>query len=176
MIKKYIPLIGFTILLAVGCVKDNRERLFEMFYPNNLFEIPAGIGGVFPREVEWNRINTNIDFYLDQTGLTEEQILDINPISATITSLDDLDFFFVREISVRICPTTEQDCVPADEVFYIDRLDGQAGPEVRLLPSLRNVKKQLTDNDFKLEILFFLNGTTPFQMDAKLDMSFEAYR
>ncbi|MEN0003374.1 MAG: hypothetical protein AAF798_04500 [Bacteroidota bacterium] len=164
------------VSMVMGCVKDNRERLFELFYPNNLFEIPAGIGGVFPREVEWSNVATNIDFYLSETGLDTAQIRDINPIDATIISLDGFDFDFAQEISVRICPTSEQDCIPADEVFYIDRLDGRAGDAVRLLPTLRNVRRNLLEQSYKLEILFFLNGTTQVQMNAKLDMTFEAYR
>lgn len=175
--KNYTILFLLFAIIATSCTKDNGQYLFEMFYPNNLFEIPAGVGGAFPREVEWSRVQTNIDLYSSQAGVDTSVITNISPTSATISSLDDnLDFFFVQEVSIRICPTSQQDCQPADEVFYIDRLNGEAGETIRLLPTLRNVRKQMLGKEFKLEALFFLNSTTPYRMDAKLDMNFEAFQ
>jgi hypothetical protein len=167
---------GISILLAAACGKDQRERLFEMFFPNIDFEIPAGLSATLPRVFVLEELPTNIAFYLREHGTDTSVISAISPARARLFTLDNLDYSFVEEISVRICPTTVPECTLADEVFYIDDLFGRAGRDIRLLPSLRNAKQVLSRNQFKLEVVFFFRFTTPYSVNSRLEMSFEAVR
>lgn len=166
---------GLILFLLVGCTKDSRVALFELFYPNNNFTIQAGLGGFFPIEKEWNQIQTNFTFFLNQSGVEEDLITGIRPVSARLTSNDpSLDFFFVEEVSVRICDVEEENCIDADEAFYIDRLQGRANDVIELLPTLVDFKDLIKGNRFKLELIFFLSANTPYNLPGRLDMTFEA--
>ncbi|MDZ4682678.1 MAG: hypothetical protein SH848_12775 [Saprospiraceae bacterium] len=169
--------ILFIVLLWWGCNKDERERLFEMVFPNTLFTIPAGANPSFPLVFEVNRQNTNIDFFLSQSGTDTAAITAINAAFGTLTALENgKEYYFIEEISVRICDTERAECSPADEVFYINELRGQADDRIRLLPSLRNVKKIMTGAQFKLEVVFFLNDFSPYTVESRLDMTFDALK
>lgn len=175
MIKKLsIPLFLFFLLL--GCSKGERERLFEMTYPAIDFEIPAGLSPSLPRVFEKDNIPSNIDFFLRQNNLDTSQITRIQPFSARITALDNLDYDFVQEVSVRICEAGAEQCSRADEVFYIDNLNEREDDVIELLPSLGDAKPELTGEEFKLEVVFFFRFTTPYSVRSRLDMTFEAVR
>ena len=174
--KKILPIL-LMIAVAFSCNRDNRERLFEMIYPNFRFNVIPGGASSLPRVAEFNSVATNFDFFLSQSNTNEEMITGINPYSARIYSLDGNDFRFLHEISVRICPDGPDPCTPADEAFYIDRLQQtRPGEEVDLLPTLRNVKNQLSELTYKTEIIFYLAYPPPTAIEAGFDMTFEAVK
>lgn len=167
----------FAITLLISCQRDNRERIFEMFYPNIEFELPAGLSSALPWAYEVQSIPSNISFYLNENNVDTAIIAGINPVSARISALDGgLDYDFVEEVSIRICDEGRKLCTPADEVFYIDNLRGRANTRIDLLPSLRNAKRSLTQGRFRLEIVFFLRYTSPYPVSSRLDMTFEAVK
>ncbi len=171
MIKNYW-LIFPAALLMITCQRDTGQRLFEMVYPNTQFTIPAGLSASLPRAFE-QRVSSNIDFYLSENLVDTVSIRAINPYSATMRSLDNEDYDYIREISVRVCPDGPEPCTLADEVFYIDNIVNRAGREVRLLPTLKNARPILLEPRFKLEILFYFAYTTPYAVDSQFDMVFE---
>lgn len=173
--KKLLPILLIPLLLFT-CNKDNRERLFEMLYPNFRFNVVPGGSSFLPRVVEFNSVSSNIDFYLDQSSTDPTSITGINPYSARVYSLDGNEFDFVEEISVRVCPDGPDPCTPADEAFYIDRLQNRGDEEVELLPTLRNVKSLLSERTFKTEIVFFLSYPSPRAIESGFDMTFEAVK
>ena len=165
--------IVFLLLITVlACKQDTGQRLFEMVYPNTRFVIPAGLSASLPRVFE-DRVSSNIEFYLNENSIDTTQIKAINPFSATMRSLNNEDYDYIREISIRACPDGPEPCTVADEIFYIDRLENRAGREVRFLPTLRNARKTLLEPQFKLEILFFFAFTTPYSVESQFDMIFE---
>ena len=168
--------IFFLLFILLGCTKDNRVRLFEMVFPNIVFEIPAGVGGsAIPQVYELDNLQSNIRFYLNQSGLDTSVITGISPVAANLTAIDNnAEYDFLREVSIRICPRGSATCSPAEEVFYIDNLIGREGTQLRLLPTLINARRMLVQDRFKLEILFFFRDITPTRIRTRLDMSFEA--
>lgn len=170
-------IIPFLVIMTIGCTKDNRIRLFEMFYPNIVFELPAGLSATFPRVYEIPAIATNFQAFLNNSGLNKDLIAGITPYSARISALDPgLRYDFLREISIRICAIGNNPCTPADEVFYLDRIQRREDDRIDLLPTLRNVKPLLSGDGFKLEVVFFLESTSPYSIESKLDLFFEAIR
>lgn len=164
------------MLLGAGCRKDGRERLFEMPYPNFDFEVPAGFSPTRTLVFLFDNVNTNFDFFAQQNSADTSAIYAISPYAARITSLDNQSYYFTEQVSVRICPDDGQECSFADEVFYVDNLQGRADNDIQLLPSLRNVKPLLSGKRFRMEVVFFLNDFTPYSVSSRLDMSFEAVR
>lgn len=163
-------------LITISCSRDNGERVFEMLYPNFQFTLPAGLNATTAWAYELRNVSSNLNSYLRENQTDTSAVAAINPVAARISSLDGLDYKFVEEISVRICSNDKSQCTAADEVFYIDDLRGKAGESIKLLPTLRNVKKLLSQERFRLEVVFFLRNTSPYSVESKLDMSFEAVR
>ncbi|HQU58430.1 MAG: hypothetical protein KDD02_15295 [Phaeodactylibacter sp.] len=165
------------LALVAGCRKDNRERLFEMFYPNFQFTIQAGSSPVLPVSAVLRGVNTNIDFYLSENQLDTTQITAISAISARLTSLNGFKYDFMDFISVRICPDTDEPCIDADEVFYIDRLQfDRPGERIDLLPGLRNIRRDLIRQKYRLEVLMKFAYTPPMEVETRFDMTFQALR
>jgi hypothetical protein len=165
-------------LLAVACRKDERERLFDLVYPNIPFELPAGLPpGLIPRALVLDGFSSNLRYYLDTYNTDTSAIAGIFPYAASIRSLDGSDLDFFEEISVRICPQGSTSCTQADEVFYIDNLQqNRTGFQVRLLPTLINARRHFYKERFKLEVWFFLRFPSPRIIPCRLEMQFEAVR
>ncbi|MBK7478108.1 MAG: hypothetical protein IPI11_19640 [Haliscomenobacter sp.] len=166
------------LLALAACQKDQRERIFEMDYPNIPFSIPAGLSpGPIPRALVLDDFSSNLRYYLTTYSTDTSAIGAILPLSANIRALDDTDLDFIQEVSVRICPQGSKGCTPADEVFYINDLQrNRIGSQIRLLPTLVNAKRNLSKERFKLEIWFYLYDLSPYAIPCRLDMRFEAVR
>lgn len=177
---KFFRLISaaMVFLALASCQKDQRERIFEMDYPNIPFSIPAGLSpGLVPRALVLDDFSSNLRYYLTTFQTDTSAIGAILPLSANIRALDDTDLDFIQEVSVRICPQGSGACTPADEVFYINDLQrNRIGSQIRLLPTLVNAKRNLSKERFKLEIWFYLYDLSPYTIPCRLDMRFEAVR
>lgn len=172
---KKIWIAILAIALGAACTKDKREPLFEMIYPNFELFIPAGQSFTLPYPLAKRGISTNIGFYLQENNIDTAMITEIAPISARLTSIDGYNYDFLNRVSIRLCPDTATPCSEADEVFYIDRLQiDRPGSRVDLLPGLRNVRRDLIREKFRLEVIFFLAFSPSLEYDTRLDMSFRA--
>ncbi len=174
--RRILLLSTILLLTALGCRQDQRERLFEMVFPPLTFQMPAGTGGPAAWVQAFPSVPTNIDFYLEQNKLDLELIEGIQALSSRITSLDGFDLDFFGEIQIRICNEGDDDCARAAEVFYIDNIYRREDDRVELLPGLRNAKAQLSQQRVRIEIVFFLAETSPYAIDGRLDMAFEAVK
>lgn len=176
--KKYFlfTTIIFIILLSIACSRDRRERFFEILYPNFQFDLPAGLSTSTAWGFELRNVASNFDAYLKDYNTDTIQVAGVLPFSARITSLDGNDYRFVEEVSVRICEEGNKPCTDAYEVFYIDDLRGRADESIRLQPTSRNVEKLLSQGRFRLDVVFFFRNTTPYAVESKLDMGFEAVK
>ncbi|HMN88993.1 MAG TPA: hypothetical protein PKD70_00570 [Saprospiraceae bacterium] len=178
-LRRKIWICGLLVLLlGTACVRDSRERLFELVYPDVRFEIPAGLVASLPWAFERRSMPTNIGFFLQQNKVDTAVISAISPVSARIISLDGANFGyeFVEQVSVLICAEGPQPCTLADEVFYIDDLRGRARERIDLLPTLRNARRNLIQERFKVEVIFFFRTSTPYSVSCRMDMQFEALR
>ena len=166
-----------TILMAWGCRDDDGEFVFEMVFPDINFEIPAGLGTFSSYVFEIDDMPSNIDFYLSANSLDTADIKAINPTFARIQSLDPgVDFEYIREISIRVCPVGPEPCTAIDEVFFIDNFTLLEGDRIDLLPSLRNAKRDLAEENFKMEVVFIFNYITPYSALCRMDLNFQAVR
>lgn len=174
--KQYFFLI-IIITLIISCVRDNRERIFEVVYPNLLFTLPAGLNGATPWGYALADVPSRFRNLVKANNSDTAVIAGVLPYAATITSRDGSDFKFVEGVSILMCSNTKSQCsLISDEVFYIDDLRGRARDEIKLLPTERNIEKLLSEEQFRLEIVFYFRNSTPYSVDSKLDMVFEAVK
>ena len=176
-LKPFFAAVAIAVVMC-ACRKDERERLFDLVYPNIPFDLPAGLpSGLVPRALVQDGFSSNLRFYLNTYQTDTSAIAGIFPFSASIRALDGSNLNFFQEISVRICPQGTASCTQADEVFYIDNLQqSRIGSQIRLLPTLINAKRHFTKERFKLEVWFFLQFPSPRAIPCRLDMTFEAVR
>jgi hypothetical protein len=165
-------------ILAFGCQEDNGERIFEMFYPEIFFEIPAGLNSNFQQVFEIPLVATDIEDYLVANQTDTALIRAILPFSARLTSLDGsaFDYEFVEAVSIRICDPVKPSCFDGEEVFYIDNLRGRGRQDIRLIPGLRNARRDLIRPFFRLEVVFAFAFPTPYSVRSRLQLSFEALK
>ncbi len=176
--KIHWHIFGFVLLLVWGCRQDTGERIFEMVFPNIQFELPAGLNPNFQQVFQIPLVPTGIADYLRENQTDTALIRAILPFAARLTSLDGsaFDYDFVEAVSVRICDPGRSNCSDGEEVFYIDNLRGRAGADIRLLPGLRNAKRDLVRSHFRLEVVFVFSYVTPYPVRSRLQMTFEAVK
>ena len=163
------------VMLAIGCRQDSGEFIFEMSFPDIRFEVPAGLS-TFNSYVYELEMDSNIDLYLSSNAADTAAITAINPVFARITALDTgVDFEYIQEMSIRICPVGDEPCTSIDEVFYIDSFNPLSGGRIDFLPSLRNARRDLLEDRFKLEVVFVrFNYITPYSVLNSLELRFDA--
>ena len=173
--KRVLLLFISGWILVSGCLRDKREVLFPMVYPNFDFELPSGLNPAYAQVIEFQAINSDIASYLKANDTDTSAFAAIRPNFAKIVSQNGRKFDFLEEVSVRICQVGT-DCSEFDEVFYLDNMRNRSYNSIELLPTLRNVKNLLSRERYRLEVVFFLSEISPYLMDCQLDMGFEAVR
>jgi len=160
----------------LSCRGDRRVVLFRLYYPTIRIQIPAGLSGILPRVYVLDPVATQIRNFLP-AGLDTALISRIEPERARLISLDEgLPFYWLREISVRICQPGAVSCQAVEEMFYQNDL-AQRRPalEIDMFPTLVNARKQMVRNTFRLELWLYMQDVTPREIPARLEMEFAAY-
>lgn len=170
-----LALCSLVILLST-CRDEVGESLFEMNYPPKTFTLPAGTNTFASAVVSVSNIPTNYPDFLSSSGYAPVDVNKIVPNTARLVSVDGLDVGFLSEVSVRICPNSQQNCTIADEAFYIDDLYRRNLSTVNLQPGLGNFKSLLSSGLYKLEVVLFLGEISPYTVDFRLEYGFEAFR
>lgn len=173
---KKICFLGLVVLFFSTCQKDKRVRIFELAYQNLQFEIPAGYNGAQALVFEFPELKTNFESFLNQNGTDPSTIGGIYPLNARITSFDGTQYYYISDVEVRVCSSTESNCTPQlDGVFYIEQLNGTADDVINLQPGLQNVRELMSGEYFRLEVVMFVDSwqITPFDQPSRLDMTFE---
>jgi hypothetical protein len=174
--QKYL-LVTILSLTMIACSRESRERLFEVVYPNIAFTLPAGLSTQTGWGFNQKDVASNFRNLVQANNTDTSVIKGVYPFSARITSLDGFDYNFVEGVSILICSNEKSRCSTiSDEMFYIEDLRGRAREQIELLPTERNIEKLLSEERFRLEVIFYFRNTTPYAVDSRLDMVFEAAR
>jgi len=131
---------------------------FNMTYQRD-FEIPAGLGVFDTHVFELNGIPTNKAAFLSTTGANESDITAILPKEAELSiNFADVDFVFVGEVVVEIF--TREDNA-GTEIFFRDEIPLNTGRTITLFPSLPEIGRHLTGDEFNIRIELRLRDITP---------------
>ncbi|MEM9991194.1 MAG: hypothetical protein AAF738_05480 [Bacteroidota bacterium] len=171
-----------SIFLLFACTSDDLEFAFEMDYPNQSFEIAAGLNPFVSHFYLINDIPTAKGFFFGD--FQEEDITEIAATRAILRSREgiSINFGFLEEVSVRICterPISERDaqqkCGREREIFYRDNIPPNIRDEVELLPNSLNVKELLTKEEFSvLVVLRRMRDFPSTTINTRFDMRFQA--
>ena len=167
-IMKKICFILLVLFTFSNCEKEE-PFLFSMDYERN-FEIPAGLNIFSPWDFQLNNIPTSKVAFLSANNATEEDVTEITPRSARITSLiASEDFSFIRDISVRMY---KNDVSDYQEIFYRDNIPLNTSGNLSLIPTLVNVEKKLFDEEFNVVIKMEFRDSPPQYTEVVLDLEF----
>ncbi len=165
----FILTLTLFLLLATGCRREGGERLFEIVYPPQEFELPAGVS--FPNSwvVARQAIESRYNESLVQNGLSADEVLTVGGTFARLIALDGNDFRDLQSVALRVCPAGPEPCTELDDVFFITDLFGRRNDVVRLNPTLINFKDVVEDGIFRLEVVMTPRGVTTATVRCRLE-------
>lgn len=167
--------VCFTFL-ALGCRQDNGEALFDLIYPPVEFTLPSGQPTFISNVKPFNYIPTKYTAVLTDNMVDPMDVNRILPFYARLVSLDGIELGFLSSVSIRVCPTTEQDCTLTDEVFFINDLFNRRITTIDIAPGLANVKDILSSDLYKLEVVLINAQTNVANVRFRLEYGFRAYK
>lgn len=163
-------------LLYFSCTPDDGlEFAFRMNYPNNVFEIPAGLNTIESHFFVLENIPSNLNLYFD--GIDTTDIKAIVPREARLFSLDgtNVNFDFIFEISLRLCRPDGTSC--NREIFYRDQIPENVGSSLPLIPNENNIRAEILNGAYTVEVVLQRLAYSPTQFTrVGLDLAFDARR
>ena len=170
------PALAGLLLLALSgwnCNKDRGEVLFQLGYPNNRFEIKAGLSTFETHYFLIRNIPANYLAFLDQYGASDAEVTSIEPRAARLTALSSgFGFDFINDIYIEIFPDGKPE--ERREIFYRENLPLNTDDQVDLIPSYADLKEFFREHEsFTLQVrLFRLRTPSPAFIECRLDVSF----
>ena len=151
----------------VGCSKGDNLTGIQMPYRYQ-FDVPAGLNPLNTHFFERSQMLTNADNLIGSV----DDINRIIPYQARLTSLDNVDFAFVREIEVRVKDREN----PGIEipVFYREEIPANIGRSIDLIATQANVTDILSLVDYNIIVEMRLWSTTGQSFESDLQLSFLA--
>ena len=139
--------------------------------------MPVGFaGGGEAMFFEFPELMTEFEAQLQANNVDMASVGGIFPLEAQVRSFDGTEYYFIKDVIIRVCDATKPDCeIELDDVFYVLSLNGQANDRIDLLSGLQNVKDLMSGESFRLEVVMTLNPgqVTPSRIRSFLDMTFE---
>ncbi len=155
-----------TILLLAGCGPDDDLIGIQMPYRYQ-FDVPAGLNPLNTHFFERSGILTNASSLIGN-----DEVNRIIPYRARLTSLDNIDFSFIREIEVRVKdPDNPGLEIPA---FYREELPFNTGRSIDLIATQANITDILSQPFIDVVVEFKLYSTTGQTFETDLQLTFLA--
>jgi len=162
-------IVLFLSLLFLQC-KEEPQILFEMPYRVD-FEITAGLNPFDAHYFNSPNINSKVDTLFSVHNVDQNEIISIQPhIGRLSTVFNDVDYDFVRDISVRIYNDDPDDF---REIFYRDELPLNTKGDIDLLPTLTDIQDFVKNDQFNIIVRFEFRNAPPEFIQSRLDYSFE---
>ena len=167
----YYFFISVVLVFQSGC-SSSPPPLFVMNLEAD-FTIPAGLNTLDTHYFVLRGIPTFSRNYVNNPA-GRAAVSGVFPRRAEINArFDQLDWAIVQEIS--IWAVSSSDSSIKKEVFYENRIDFSNVRELRLSSSLSEVKDILFQDQLTLEVRIRLRNITPFEIDTRLTLNFEAH-
>ena len=155
-----------TLLLLSGCGKDDDLTGIQMPYRYQ-FDVPAGLNPLNTHFFRRAGIITNASTLIGSADVNR-----IIPFQARLTSLDNVEFGFIREIEVRVLdPDNPGLEIP---IFYREELPQNTGRNIDLIATQANVTDILNKPSVDVIVEFKLYSTSGQTFQSDLQLSFLA--
>lgn len=159
--------LALAMLSLYSCSRGDDLTGIEMPYRYQ-FDVPAGLNPLNTHFFERSGILTNAQNIIGSI----DDINRIIPYRASLTSLDNVDYAFIREVEVRVRhrdnPGLE---IP---VFYREEIPANIGGRIDLIATQANVTDILSLDDYNVIVEFKLYSTSGQTFESDLQISFLA--
>ncbi len=169
-VRSYIKYIAVAVYLTFGtsCSQDVPDAVFEMPFENLRFTIPAGISQFDAHFFIIRDIRLNMDFFLDQGGVSDPSRVRIIPATARLTQFQSaVDLEFIERISVQMFTPTNSNLNL--EIFFRDPIPFRNGPGLNLVPNIIELQDYTEDDEINLRIRMQLRYPPPEFVEVNLD-------
>ncbi len=169
-----ISLTGILLLALPGCKSENDvpDRIIPYILE---WEIPSGLNSIETHFFEFNNVRTQVDEFFPDENFTLEDIEVLRPRQAKITLRDpSITFNDIRSVEVHM--RQKQEPFTEYEVFYTLNLRQRDKQEIRLLPTLTNVKSLFAGDRMEVTIRINFYRISARSTPVLLEMELEAFR
>ena len=167
---KKLLFILFPACLILSC-SGTDDRVFEI--DNEIdFIIPGGLNLIETHFFPVNNVPTFWQSYLDNNGFSEEQLGDILPVRASVTSRFGEDLNFINRISIWMYDTSFDQ---GREIFYMDPVDFGAKTEIELFSNIAELSSLMKQSNVLLELRVTLRNVVATSTEIRLSMNFAVF-
>ena len=170
---KWMSTFLFVLLLATSCGNDQGDARF-VIRGDTFFDIPADLSTFGTQFLTISKQPTFIETLLTQNNLSREEITSILPAIATIRARNSsIELDFINAVSVRAVSRTE----PNNnlEMFYLSFVEFNEDNEMRLLPSIADLKSIMLDEQYDIELRLDLRRFPPTNFICDLQFELDAF-
>ena len=172
--KKVLLFLPLIFLLA-GCKNKDKDVLFQQPFRGLEFTIPAGINPFEAQYFNIDSVPTNALALFSSFGIEASEIQSIVPATARINSLfGNVDYDFILELSVNICPAGDKTPNCGFEAFWRDPVPEAIGSFVDMAANNTDLQELLKQDMVNVQVkLARLRGTSPQFVESILEMDFD---
>lgn len=145
------------VLFLAGC--GSTEEPVDLVAGEVRLVLPAGLNTIETHFIIERDVINLIDNTLTSNGLQADQVTQILPNRATLTSRDGTPLNFINEISVRAVSKADPD--NSVEMFYLDFVQFNEDEEIVMLPSIADLSSILLDSRYDIEFQVTLRQFAP---------------
>lgn len=135
--------------------------------------IPSGLNTIETHFFIERDQRTFIANVLTNTGMTVDDVTQILPQRALLSSRSGIDLDFINQISIRAVSRAEPD--RSIEMFYLDFIQFNQDASIDLFPSIADLKTILLDESYDVEFRVMLRNFTPQQIIADFEYELGIY-
>lgn len=169
------PLLYLSaIVLSIGlcsCSSDDEPR--ATLQGEVRLVIPSGLNTIETHFFIERDQRTFIANVLTNTGMTVDDVTQILPQRALLSSRSGIDLDFINQISIRAVSRAEPD--RSIEMFYLDFIQFNQDASIDLFPSIADLKTILLDESYDVEFRVMLRNFTPQQIIADFEYELGIY-
>lgn len=172
----FIGICLFSIAFS-ACGKDE-QSLFQIQMEAE-FNLPAGLNTIethyfYPTQVGNSSINipTNYNLFRSNAGISEQRIGAILANRSSLIAIFGENLEFVNSVSMWAYPVDSNEGI---EIFYQDIIEFGNRSELRLFPSIANVKEVIALDEVVIELRLIMRSFTNQNIDIKVDLDFSVF-
>lgn len=171
--KKYIYLLLLGITVLFNSCADNIEPIFFVEVERE-FDIPGNLNTIATHFFELKNIPVNLNQNLNVYNRTEDDIVNINPADAALTSaFNNVDWTFIQRIEVYA--VSRVDNSKRHRMFHSNEPDFVNRRELVMFNSFVDVKDIFKEGLIDLEVRIKTREFVPGNIKANLIFSYAVF-
>jgi len=158
-----------AILLFPACDGDDTIELAEIPFQID-FEMNAGLNTIEDHFFEIRNISNVTQQILDAQGISNDQILRINPKAVRFfVMFDDTELGFIRECSITLF---SDNVGRRSEAFWTNSIPFNAGPDIDIPGTLIDASDFLDQDRINVEVRLDTREINSRSISIRMDMTF----